>query len=109
MVFEQLSLELLKREFSNDSISLTGASYWDRFSEFDIYAKSSSGIYILGECKYKGRAVTKLELNRLKEKATISNLTVDKYALFSKSGFTNELKKDSSVLLYNLDSFKRLI
>jgi hypothetical protein len=111
LAFEQLSIELLKDEFKNIDTLVEIASYWDRFSEFDIYSKTKSNKYILGECKYKNRPITKAELLKLKAKANNSNLKVDKFALFSKSGFSHELYKldDKDLLLYELLDFKRLL
>ncbi len=108
LVFEQLSIELLKSNFNN---IVEISSYWDINSEFDIYAKLSNKEFILGECKYKNKPINRAELIKLKYKAVTSNLRVDRYALFSKSGFSNELKKLNSndLLLYELEDFKRLI
>ncbi len=111
LVFEQLSIELLKDEFKSSDTLVEVASYWDRFSEFDIYSKTKSNRYILGECKYKNRPITKAELLKLKIKANNSNLKVDRFALFSKSGFSSELYKisDNNLLLFELKDFKKLL
>ncbi len=65
---------------------------------------------ILGECKYKDRKVCKNELTKLKVKALESNINVDVYALFSKSGFSNELlqTQDEDLLLFDLNDLKAL-
>ena len=109
LVFEQLSIELLKIEFKDKITDIS--SYWDRYNEFDIYAKTNKGRYILGECKYKNRPITKAELVKLKIKAKQSNLIVDKLALFSKSGYSQELYKlkDDNLLLYELNDFNRIL
>ncbi len=111
LVFEQLSGVLLKLYFSDNDPLLTEGSFWDRHSEFDLLSISSCGKVILGECKYKGRKVCKNELNKLKEKASHSGISVDIYALFSKNGFSNELKQsqDDTLLLFELEDFKRLL
>jgi AAA+ ATPase superfamily predicted ATPase len=111
LVFEQLSIELLKFIYKKDDLLTDISSYWDKNSEFDIYAKTKSAKYILGECKYKNRPVTKAELIKLKQKAIYSNLIVDKFVFFSKSGFSQELYKlDSKNLeLYELNDFKKLL
>jgi len=70
---------------------VTLGSYWDKNSEFDILAKSADGTVIIGECKYKNRKVSGNELHKLKQKIKQSNLKVDRFALFSKSGFSNSL------------------
>lgn len=109
LVFEQLSNELLNLHYENQLQSM--GSYWDKNSEFDILATTQAGEKIVGECKYKNRRVCKSELSKLKQKAEISGLKPDKYALFSKSGFSNELlgNKDESLLLFELKDFKRLL
>ena len=109
LVFEQLSQELLNVHFNN-SLVING-NYWDIHSEFDIWAETQEGVSILGECKYTNRRVCKSELSKLKQKAITSNLKVDIFALFSRSGFSNELKgsKDRDLLLFELKDFSRLL
>ena len=111
LTFEQLSNDLLELYFSDKDPLLSKGSFWDRHSEFDLYAISRSKKVILGECKYKGRKVCKNELNKLKEKALQSGILVDIYVLFSKNGFSNELKhsKEENLLLFELEDFKRLL
>ncbi len=108
-VFEQLSQELLD-VYYNNQLTING-NYWDIHSEFDIWAEHSNGKTILGECKYTNRHVCKSELSKLKQKAEKSALDVDIFALFSKSGFSNELKnsKDKNLLLFELEDFSKLI
>jgi len=108
LIFEQLSNELLNHYFNNTLISF--GSYWDRNSEFDIFAKTKDGISIIGECKYKNRKICGNELFKLKQKVKVSNLKADKFALFSKSGFSNELlKSDSKDLILFVKDFKSLL
>ncbi len=85
--------------------------YWDINSEFDILAKSRDNLVIIGECKYKNRKVCRSELLKLKRKVQISNIRVDKFALFSKSGFSRELLKsrDKDLILFELKDFKSLL
>ena len=112
LVFEQLSIELLKLIIKKKDIHLNiCASYWDRFSEFDIYCNSKEGLYVVGECKYTSRPVTKSELIKLENKIKQSSLRADYIALFSKSGFSNELQKVKSnkLLLFTLNDFKLLL
>lgn len=108
-IFEQLSQELLNVYFNNKLI-LNG-NYWDVHSEFDIWAIRDDGIEILGECKYTSRRVCKSEFSKLKQKAITSNLNIDIFALFSKSGFSNELKNsnEKNLLLFDLEDFKLLL
>ncbi len=108
-VFEQLSQELLNLYFDNQLI--INGNYWDKHSEFDIWATHKDGRNILGECKYTNRRVCKSELGKLRQKAERSELKVDVFALFSKNGFSNELKNCTAkdLLLFELDDFKKLL
>lgn len=108
-VFEQLSQELLYTYF-NEELIING-NYWDKHSEFDIWATHKNGFTILGECKYTNRRVCKSELSKLRQKAETSGLKVDKFALFSKNGFSNELKssEDKDLLLFELEDFRKLL
>lgn len=108
-VFEQLSQELLNIHYNNQ-LFING-NYWDVHSEFDILAEHRDGTKILGECKYTNRHVCKSELSKLKQKAEKSSLKVDTFALFSKNGFSNELKnsKDRDLLLFELKDFRGLL
>ena len=85
-------------------------SYWDRFNELDLLAKSSKGIVYAGECKWKNHKINTSILNKLKKKVEIMGIEADYYVLFSKSGFSNELLKlkDKNVILFDLQKFKEL-
>ena len=110
LMFEQLSMVLLNSSLGN-TIESTG-SFWDYHSEFDIYTITKSGERILGECKYISRTVSKKEYTKLKEKAEISGLEIDRYAIFAKSGFSKELltyaNKDR-LILFDIKSFEELL
>jgi len=109
LLFEQLSLELLISEFNLSDKKCHCGSYWDRYSEFDIYCQCKNA-NIIGECKYTNRPVTKSELTKLENKIMQSSLICSKVALFSKSGFSQELiklKKDN-LLLYTLEDLEKL-
>ena len=108
-VFEQLSQELLDSHYENKMI--INGNYWDKHSEFDIWATHSDGRKILGECKYTNRRVCKSELRKLRQKAETSELKVDVFALFSKNGFSNELRNCTAkdLLLFELEDFRLLL
>ena len=108
-VFEQLSQELLNLHFDNQLV--INGNYWDKHSEFDIWATHKDGRNILGECKYTNRRVCKSELGKLRQKAETSELKADVFALFSKNGFSNELKNCTArdLLLFELDDFWKLL
>jgi len=112
LVYEQLCNDLLVPYYQNRQTTLLSlGSYWDHCSEFDILAVSAEHKIILGECKYKDRKVCKNELNKLILKATQSQIPVDTYALFSKSGFSNELlqQQNDRLLLFDLNDLKMLV
>ncbi|MBT8347922.1 MAG: hypothetical protein HKP62_00550, partial [Sulfurovum sp.] len=100
LVYEQLCDALLVNYYEERNPLISSGSFWNIYSEFDILAVSQDKKLILGECKYKDRKVCKNELTKLKAKAEESGIKVDVYALFSKSGFSNELLsiKDENLL-----------
>jgi len=110
LVYEQLCDELLTHYYKDKSPLISSGSFWNIHSEFDILAVSQDKKVILGECKYKDRKVCKNELTKLKAKALESGINVDVYALFSKSGFSNELlqMQDKSLLLFDLNDLEVL-
>ncbi len=102
--FEELSNELIKqRVFALDIIESGG--YWDKNSEFDLLAKMKDGGYIIGECKWTNQRVSKNILRKLYSKAQSLDFRIEKYALFSKNGFSNSLKKEKDVMLFDLKDF----
>ncbi len=110
LVFEKLCEELLKKSFVDDPIIKVGG-YWDKNAQMDILARTTSGKLIAGVCKYSNAKAKKTELSRLKEQCSLAGLEPDVMVIFSKSGFSNELKllKSEAVKLFSLKSFKTLI
>lgn len=110
LMFEQLSALVLEQSLGAGEVISRG-SYWDHRSEFDLLFVTRVGDIVLGECKYTSRKVTRKELVKLKDKALHSGIKVDTFALFSKSGFSNELleSKDGKLKLFELDDFARLL
>ena len=86
-------------------------SYWDRYVEIDILAKTKSGKLIAGSCKYTNAKVKKTELTRLKEKCALAEFEPDMFVIFGKNGFSSELKalKGNDLKLYTLKSLKPLV
>jgi uncharacterized protein len=110
LIFEHLSEEFLLDYYNNKGINIIfSGSYWDKDNEFDIVAITESKEIILAECKYKDRKVCKNELTKLKLKAAQSNLTAKHWVLFSKQGFSMELKnsKDKNLLLFDLQDLSQ--
>jgi len=104
--FEYLSNKLLNQRF--DIVEY--GSYWDKYVEFDLYAKSLDGSVYIGECKWTNHKVNANILNKLKKKCAKAGFDVDYYVLFSKSGFSNELLKlgDRDLILFDIEDFKGL-
>jgi len=112
-IYQQLFLELIKKnhnETSNDKIVTIG-SYWDTEVEIDLLAKTTSGKFIAGSCKFSKAKAKKSELTKLKESCQTAKLDVTAYVLFSKNKFSTELKKEKSetVELYSLKSLGNLL
>lgn len=104
--FEDISNEFIMEKFNLSEKHVGG--YWDKKIEVDLLANAKDSV-IIGECKWKNHKICKNILNTLKKKCKISNLQVDKFALFSKSGFSKELEKEKDILLYDLNAFKGLL
>ena len=109
-VFEELSMEFIRDLFSEDPIKQFG-KYWDEKIQIDLVAKTTSGKIIAANCKYINSKIKKNELNKLKEDCNSIDLKVDIFALFSKNGFSNEVKsqKSETLRLFTPKSFKLLL
>ena len=109
-IFEELSMEVIRDTFVEDPIKQFG-KYWDEKIEIDLVAKTTSGKIIAGSCKYINSKLKKNELNRLKEDCKSIDLNVDIFVIFSKNGFSNELKsqKSETLKLFTPKSFKLLL
>ncbi|WP_200763872.1 DUF234 domain-containing protein [Nitrosophilus alvini] len=103
--YEELSNELIKHKFKD--YEETG-SYWDKNIELDILTTLKDGRVIVGECKWKNSKICKKTLTSLQKKCAVAGIEANYYALFSKSGFSNELLKnrDNNILLFDLDDLK---
>jgi len=109
-IYERLVLELIKINFSDDPIERIG-SYWDSSVEIDIFAKTKSGKTVAGSWKFSKSKANKSELTKLKEKSIEAGLNVDKFIIFSKNGFSKELKSEKSetLMLLSFKNFNKLI
>jgi len=109
-IFEKLSYALLKQSMAHDAIVEIGG-YWDKNTQIDLVAKTKSNKRIIGTCKYTNTKMKKTELTRLKEKCALAELEADMFVLFSKNGFSSELKalKSDTLKLFTLKSFKPLV
>ena len=110
-IFEQLCHEFLKKSFLDDEIEEIGR-YWDEErNEINLIAQSETGKIIVGSCKYTNSKMKKTEINHLKKLCEDLEIIPDFVVLFSKAGFSNELKaeKSSGLKLYTVKSLKSLI
>ncbi|MEA2098542.1 MAG: DUF234 domain-containing protein [Campylobacterota bacterium] len=110
LTFTQLAHEVLKLSFVDDPI-LEISTYWDNNVDIDIYAKTKSGKIIAGTTKYTNAKIKKSELNRLKESCEKTGMKADIFVLFSKKGFSSELKslKGENLKLFTVKNFKKLV
>ena len=110
LTFTQLSQELVKLTFKDDPIVECG-SYWDNDVEIDIYAKTKSGQTIVGSCKYTNAKIKKSELSKLQQLCQEAKIKPDIFVLFSKKGFSSELKslKGEQLKLFTIKNFKSLL
>jgi len=110
LTFTKLAMEVLKKSFKEDPIVEIG-SYWDRNTEIDILAKTSSGKIVAGICKNSNSKAKKTELTKLKEQCEKAELKADINVIISKSGFSNELKnlKGAELRLLTLKHFNSLV
>lgn len=112
-IFEQLCHEYIKEIFANnnDEIEEIGRYWDDEKREINLLAQTSNGKVIVGLCKYTNSKMKSNEINKLKELCLELELIPDYVVLFSKSGFTNELKaqKNESLRLFTIKSLKALV
>jgi len=86
-------------------------SYYDKKIEITILAKRKSGKILAGECKYSKTEAKMHMITSLKEKCEKVGLGVDEYVLFSKNGFTSEVKEleDENLMLLTNEDFSSLL
>lgn len=113
-IFEQLSHEYIKQEFVkilDDEVEEIGRYWDDEKNEIDILAQTKKGKIIIGSSKYTNQKMKNTHISKLKQLCENLQITPDFVVLFSKSGFTNELKsqKNESLKLYTVKSLKALV
>jgi len=109
LTFEELSNELIIYRYKKGDVVSQG-SYWDKNIEIDMLIKMKNGTIIAGESKWKSRQVCKNILKKLERKCERAELGASKFAIFSKSGFSKELKskKSDDMMLFELKDFEVL-
>ena len=90
--------EILAPQFQSDL--LDSGSYWNREVEIDLFIETMEGETWVGECKWTNHKVNKKEFHKLEEKCTKLSITPDKILLFTKRGFSNELRDMKDKRLY---------
>jgi len=109
-----LVIELVKQNFAGkfkDDPIVSIGSYYDKQVQIEILAVRKSGKMLVGECKYSKKEAKINMLTSLKEKCQKSELNISDYVLFSKNGFSSEIKQteDASVTLLANDNLSYLL
>jgi len=111
IVFEQLAHEYI-RVISKEDFMFTLGRYWDDDLSLDLVGKTKAGKVIAGSCKFTNNKIKKTELTNLKEKCEKVKIKADTFVLFSKKGYTSELKnlkKTENLQLFTVKNFSSLI
>jgi len=110
LMFEQLCHEFVKLYFQDEKIYNIGR-YWDDKTEINLLAKTKADKIIAGSCKYTNSKIKKNELTKLKENCQNAGVTPDTFIIFSKKGYSSELKslKGEKLKLFTCRNLKALI
>ncbi|MEA2073204.1 MAG: DUF234 domain-containing protein [Campylobacterota bacterium] len=110
LIFEELSEVLLNYNLRESQIISSG-SYWDANIEIDILTITEDEKIYVSECKWTNHKVNKKELHKLNEKCEKLEIEPSQIVLFSKRGFSKELKQmeGSSLALYSCEDFEALL
>lgn len=109
-VFESLCHDYIDSIFTEDKIEEIGR-FWSQDDSLELIAQTEKGKIIVGSCKYSNQKIKKNELNRLKEICSKYEIVPDYVVLFSKKGFSSELKslKNDGLKLFTVKSLKALL
>ena len=110
LVFEELSEVLLNYNLRDAQI-LSSGSYWDANIEIDILTVTSDEKVYVGECKWTNHQVNMSEFHKLLEKCEKLDVEPSQVILFSKRGFSKELKNNEGkeLRLYSSKHFEALV
>ena len=102
--FEDVAVYLLNKGLIFDEVTHAG-SFWGKGVEVDILAHTKNLKVIIGECKWKNRKIGFNDVNKLMAKVKRIPFEVEGYLFFSKSGFSEKLKKSQrdDIFLLSLD------
>jgi hypothetical protein len=109
-IFEELSLIFLQNYMVNDKIKNIG-KYWDEKIELDIVSRTTSNKLIVANCKFTNNKLKKSELSKLTQDCQTLGISPDIIILFSKNGFSSELKslKNENLKLFTAKHLKLLL
>jgi hypothetical protein len=107
LIFEQLSLEVLKQNFEDVK---EASSYWNKEIQLPIYMKLSTNQSVIGLSKYSKQKMKKDSLTKLQNFAKELHIKNPIFVLVSKNSFSSELKalKSQEIQLYSIKNFKYL-
>jgi len=110
LVFEELS-EILLNYNLRDAQIISSGSYWDANLEIDILTITNDEKIYVSECKWKNHKINKKELHKLSEKCVKLNIIPTQIVLFSKRGFSKELKQleGAMLALFSAEDFEALL
>jgi len=109
IIFEQLCEELLRLNI-DERIDPIG-EYWDNEVQIPILAKTRSKKTIACSCKFTNAKIKKSEFTKLQANCEKANIQADAFVMFSKKGFSSELKslKGDNLQLFTIKNFKQLL
>lgn len=107
-VFEDIARACIRRQGIMGIPIRKAGTWWEKNTEIDIAAFDEKDRMIIGECKWSNKKVgVDIYRNLLLKKNHMIGYARDfRYVLFSKSGYTDDMKKlarDDGVVLYSLD------
>lgn len=108
IIFEQLAHEYIREIYNSDDCLFSLGRYWDDDFDINLLGQTKSKKIIAGSCKYTNSKIKKTELTSLKQICKDVKIDVDSYILFSKKGFTSELKnmkKTENLQLFTVKNF----
>jgi AAA+ ATPase superfamily predicted ATPase len=114
LVFEDVCREYIRRQNRAGALPFRYAKigrWWNKTDELDIMALDAKGQKVLlGECKFKKTAFNLSELNNLTSKLVPENQGTKKYYyLFSRSGFTKDVREKAKADNIQLVDMNELI
>jgi hypothetical protein len=109
-IFESLCHEYLKQAFKEEGIEEIGR-FWNAEHEIQLLAQTTMDDVIIGSCSYSNTKIKKNEINRIKSLCETLEISPTYVTLFSKKGFSKELKdlKGQGLRLFTVKSLKALL